>query len=291
MKPDKNIKLYGFKESLPMEIEVISLSKLYAQHRSMIIAPHRTGFYHIIWFQKKKATHVVDFKPMNLQADSMLFVGAGRVQAFDPAGVGDGKAIIFTERFFFASKTDLLFLKSTPLFDHLRDGPVLRLAPPSCAPIISTFEAIERELQNPVDSRQQAILKNLLHNLLLLAEREIHHQGLPDAQKGPDLDYTLLFRDLLDQQFREVKSVSRYARQIHVSEKRLNQATSRIFGRTPKQLIDDRVLLEAKRLLVHSERAIKDVALTLGFSEPTNFIKYFRKHVKLTPMEFREKYL
>jgi len=291
MKSEKKIKVYGFKESLPVEIEVVSLSKLYAQHRSIIIAPHRTRFYHIIWFQKREVTHVVDFKPVKIKADSLLFVGADRVQAFDPVGVGDGKAIIFTESFFFASKADLFFLKSTPLFDHLLDGTALRLRSPSCAPIISTFEAIERELQNPIDSRQQAILKNLLHNLLLLAEREIRNQGLPDAKKGPDLDYTLLFRDVLDKQFREVKSVSRYARQIHVSEKRLNQATSQILGRTPKQLIDDRVMLEAKRLLVHSERAIKDIAFDLGFSEPTNFIKYFRKHSKLTPTEFREKYL
>ncbi|MBI3241267.1 MAG: AraC family transcriptional regulator [Chloroflexi bacterium] len=285
------IKLYSFKESLPLEIEVVPLSKLYAQHRDKATIPHRTHFYHIIWYQTGAATHLVDFKPVEIKASSLLFVCANRVQAFDPLGACDGKEIVFTESFFSATEADRLFLKSTVLFDPLLDVPALRLEPLSCAPITSMFEAIEAESQNPVDGHQHVILKNLLHNLLLMAEREIHKQGLPEIKKGADFDYTLLFRDALDQQFRELKSVGGYARQIHVSEKRLTQATAQILGRTPKQLIDDRVLLEAKRLLVHSERAIKDIAFELGFNEPTNFIKYFRKHSKITPTEFREKYL
>lgn len=291
MATQPKIELYSFKESLPLEIEIVPLSKLYAHHKSKVIIPHRTNFYHVIWYQKGRATHVVDFKPVDIKANSLLFVAADRVQAFDPSGACEGKEIVFTESFFCASEADRLFLKSAALFDYLLDVPALRLEPPSCAPITSMFEAIEAESQNPVDSRQHAILKNLLHNLLLLAEREIHKQGLPEIKKGADFDYTLLFRDALDQQFRELKLVSGYARQIHVSEKRLTQATAQILGRTPKQLIDDRVLLEAKRLLVHSERAIKDIAFELGFNEPTNFIKYFRKHSKITPTEFREKYL
>jgi len=71
----------------------------------------------------------------------------------------------------------------------------------------------------------------------------------------------------------------------------LNQATSKVLDKSPKELIDDRILLEAKRLLVYGNKSIKEIAFQLGFEEPTNFIKYFRKHIDKTPMEFREKYL
>ena len=78
---------------------------------------------------------------------------------------------------------------------------------------------------------------------------------------------------------------------MNVSEKRLTNATARTFGKSPKTIIDERVTLEAKRLLIHTNLSIKEVGYDLGFEEPTNFIKYFRKHNNKTPIEFRESYL
>ena len=79
-----------------------------------------------------------------------------------------------------------------------------------------------------------------------------------------------------------------YCEKLFVTEKRLNKATTQILGKTPKQMIDERLLLEAKRLLVHETHTIKEIAYELGFDEPTNFIKYFRKHTQKSPTEFRE---
>ncbi|WP_459640649.1 helix-turn-helix domain-containing protein [Flavobacterium sp. CGRL2] len=61
-----------------------------------------------------------------------------------------------------------------------------------------------------------------------------------------------------------------------------------MLGKTPKEIIDDRVMLEAKRLLAHTNENVKEISYELGFEEPTNFIKYFRKHSNSTPVEFRE---
>lgn len=78
---------------------------------------------------------------------------------------------------------------------------------------------------------------------------------------------------------------------MNVSEKRLNQATTKTMGKSPKTIIDERVLLEAKRLLIHTTLSVKEIGYNLGFEEPTNFIKYFRKHTQKTPIVFRERYL
>ena len=112
-----------------------------------------------------------------------------------------------------------------------------------------------------------------------------------EIRKGADFEQTLAFRDLLELHFSGKKKVSYYAGRLHLSEKRLGQATTKITGKKPKEMIDDRVLLEAKRLLVHGNQSIKEIGYQLGFDEPTNFIKYFRKHIKMTPLEFRESYL
>ena len=135
------------------------------------------------------------------------------------------------------------------------------------------------------------LLKNLVQHFLLRAEREKRKSGYEDIKKGPDLDYILLFRDLLEQYFTQSKNVSYYAERLHISEKRLGQATRNILGKTPKVLIDERVLLEAKRRLVHEHQSIKELGYSLGFEEPTNFVKFFKKHTLLTPLEFRESQL
>ena len=86
------------------------------------------------------------------------------------------------------------------------------------------------------------------------------------------------------------KRVGFYCQELNITPKRLNKATSNIFGKTPKNIIDERVLLESKRLLAHTSESIKEISFSLGFEELTNFIKYFKKHTKKTPVEFREEF-
>ncbi|MFT5253801.1 MAG: AraC family transcriptional activator of pobA, partial [Flavobacteriales bacterium] len=104
-----------------------------------------------------------------------------------------------------------------------------------------------------------------------------------------ELDYVLLFKDILEKKYKSQKQVHYYAKEIIVSAKRLNLATSKVLGKSPKGIIDYRVMLEAKRLMAHTNESVKEIAFNLGFEEPTNFIKFFKKHALTTPIEFREK--
>ena len=128
----------------------------------------------------------------------------------------------------------------------------------------------------------------MVQNFLLLAEREKRRRGFTELKKGADLDYTLLFRDLLESNYSKLKSVNDYSAIICISEKRLGQATAKILGKTPKEIINDRILLEAKRLLVYTNLSIKEIGQELGFDDPAYFIRYFRKSTETTPVEFRE---
>ena len=73
-----------------------------------------------------------------------------------------------------------------------------------------------------------------------------------------------------------------------ITARRLQQAVAESVGKTPKQLIDDRLLLEAKRLLVYTNHSIKEIGFQLGFEEPTNFSRFFRKQAGHSPAEFRK---
>jgi len=277
-----------FKQGLPLEIEVMPIAETILKNKPGISTPHRAEFYHIFWIQKGIAEYYIDFEPLKIKSNSFLFINKDRVQAKDNKSKHDGKLLLFTDNFFAKSAEDTKYLHGSILFNDLLDIPVIDVT--GLPSLQITFKEIERELSGEKDGYQYNILKNLLHNLLLGAERERRKQGFKEIAKGADLDYTILFRDLLHTKFKTVKSVRGYAFQMNVTEKRLNNATVKTLGTTPKTMIDQRVMLEAKRLLIHTNLSIKEIGYELGFEEPTNFIKYFRKHTQKTPIEFREYY-
>lgn len=274
-----------FKQGLPQEIEVVPIAETILKNKPGISSPHRAEFYHIFWIQKGKAEYYIDFQLVKIKADSFLFINKDKVQAKDNKSRHDGKLLLFTDNFFAKSEEDTKYLHNTILFNDLLDVPVIDVSATPALPVI--FTEIERELSESKDAFQYDILQNLLHNLLLIAERERRRQGFKEIIKGADLDYIILFRDLLNSKFKTLKSVSGYAALMNVSEKRLTNATVKTLDTTPKAMIDERILLEAKRLLVHTNLSIKELGYELGFEEPTNFIKYFRKHTDKTPIEFK----
>lgn len=278
---------YEFKAGLPVEFEIIPLEKLYSNHADMLTTPHRTGFYHILWFLKGTPVHWVDFAPIQVQPGTLLFLNKDRVQRFDVHANAEGYAILFTGDFF---SQDLKYLHSNILFNDLMKVAMIHL-PNDTRPFSELVALMQWELTHPKDPGQPNMLHNLLHNFLLYAERAYRQQTFTELKKNADLDYLLLFREMLEKHYPSEKQVQFYARELLVTEKRLNTATAKTVGKTPKEMIDDRVMLEAKRLLAHTQDTIKEIGYTLGYDEPTNFIKYFKKHNGHTPVEFREQFL
>ena len=285
------IKKLKFKLNADLQIEVLSLQTLTNTKKELLVNPHRTNFYHVFLFENCQPTHFVDFEPINVEPYSLLFIGKDRVHQFDQLLMYQGQLLVFTEDFFCTTENDTKFLKSSILFNDLADYPTITLNKTDFEKYTNICDNITDELNLPSDNLKHILLKNLLHNFLLLAEREKRKQGFTEFKKGADLDYTLLFRDLLETNYTKLKSVNDYAQLIFISEKRLGQATSKILGKSPKEIINDRILLEAKRLLVHTHLSIKEVGQELGFEDPAYFVRYFKKNTEATPVEFREKYL
>ena len=278
---------YDFKTGLPQEFEIVDIETLLNEFKDELTTTHRTDFYHIIWFQEGYPTHLVDFNPIKIKPNTLLFLNKDIVQQFDSKTKIIGKAILFTDNFFCKTETDTKFLRNNILFNDLFSISQIQ-AHNQTKLFADLFQQMTDELQNNKDNSQADILQNLLHNFLLHSEREKRKQNFTEIKKSVDLDYVMLFKDLLETNYKSHKQVNYYAKQIIITEKRLNQATTKVLGKTSKEIIDDRVLLEAKRILAHTTESVKEIAYHLGFEEPTNFIKYFKKHSSITPVEFRE---
>ncbi len=286
MKTD--IKKYDFKAGLPQEFEIVDIAELYKDFKDTLTTTHRTGFYHIIWFQQGSPTHLVDFNPIKIKPNTLLFLNKDTVQRFDGKSKFRGKAILFTDSFFCKTETDTKFLRNSILFNDLFSVSQIQVNKQAKL-FADLLQQMTDELQKNKDNSQAYILQNLLHNFLLQAERERRKQNFTEVKKGAELDYVMLFKDLLETEYKSQKQVNYYAKEIIITEKRLNQSTTKVLGKTPKEIIDQRIMLEAKRILAYTTESVKEISYDLGFEEPTNFIKYFKKHTNLTPTEFREK--
>lgn len=283
------IKKYPFKDGLNLEFEILDLQQVLSSKKDMMTVPHRAQFYHILWIEKGKGTHLVDFNPIKIEDNTILFVPQNSVNMYDKDCIYQGKAILFTNNFFSKNNQDVHFLNSSMLFSDLYDIAKIKLNP-HISDLQIFLNAMETEYQRSPDNAQYHILHNMLHVFLLHAQREMKRQGFEELKPSQNLDYLLQFKELLEKTFRKDKSVSKYASELYISEKKLHKATTTLLDKTPKQIIDERILLETKRLLVHSNQSIKEIAYDLGYGEPTNFVKYFKKHTNSTPSEFREQY-
>lgn len=282
-----NIVKYEFKSGLSLEFEVLSMKEMFSKSRAMLTRVHRTNFYHILWFTEGNPMHTVDFIPVQMHPESILFLKKDAVHQFDTHTAFDGYAILFTENFFCSNQDDFHYLQSgSILFNDLFGLSKIALENDSAA-FKTVFAQMQHELLNIKDDYQEPLLRMLLRQLLYLAERNKKRQGPISTKKDLNFDYVLKFKNFIDEQFVSQKQVSYYAQLCNITEKRLNTATTAILGKAPKILISDRVMLEAKRLLVHGNDSVKEVGFSLGFDEPTNFIKYFKKHSGITPLEFR----
>ena len=112
-----------------------------------------------------------------------------------------------------------------------------------------------------------------------------------NLKRSDKLNKFLDFKSLLEIHFNKSRNADFYAEKLNITYKHLNTICKSIIALTAKQFIDEYIILEAKRLLVNSEIKSTELAYFLGFEEPTNFVKYFKKHTKFTPNQFKKDYV
>ncbi len=128
----------------------------------------------------------------------------------------------------------------------------------------------------------RGVLVSLLRALVLRIDRYVGAGDIPPTEL--QRFFAILERDCLT-----TRHVTHYAKAAGFSARRLGELLYAHTGRSTKQVIDERVVLEHKRLLAHTELSVKELAERTGFPEPTNLIKFFRHHTGTTPLEFRRK--
>lgn len=258
------------------------------QHDHLILAPHKHNFYVSVLFTKGLGTHEIEFVTYPIKPGSIFMLSPGQVHNWVVSKDIGGFIFFHTKEFY-----DLNFtyekIDKFPFYCSLRNSPLINLK----SPVGSKIEPLYKEIVE--EYRQERLWKfqrlaSLLNILYISVSREYLPVKTLKKQNASYLARVKRLENLIDKHYKHVKSPTQYAEMMFISEKHLNRMCKETLNKTVSDLIAERIILEAKRLLVHSSISVGEIITELGYADHPYFFRFFKKKTSMTPLEFMNKH-
>jgi AraC-like DNA-binding protein len=263
----------------PFGIEVMSFRQVRAiTAPAMLAAPQRLEFHVLQVVEHGTGHQTADFRQYPLRPGSVLWIRPGQVHQMDGIGQVDGTLVLFLPDFL--TPGTLAAGLATDPFAVSGWDPDLRRDTLTMLALEHLRAEYAGSAGDPLAERVE-LLRQLLTVLILRITPR------PDPPPRPPGDAFSVFRQAVERDFSSSRQVSDYACRLGYSARTLSRATLAATGGGAKEFIDARVLLEAKRLLAHSDLSVMQCARQLGFQDAANFSKFFEQRASLTPGAFR----
>jgi len=250
--------------------------------------PHRhDDFYEILFLTQGEGIHTIDFQHYAIQPNTIFFLSPGQIHELALSEDVQGYIILFTSSFYHFNKTDPHKLFELPFFYNLsQETPPIYLNNAECIQTLTNLfrEAISENKQYLSD-KDEAI--RALLDLILIQCKRIYPLSQQDEKTNKGKIMVKRFKQLIEEKCKENLSVKDYANLLAISPNYLSETVKSVTGRTSTDLINDRMILEIKRLLKHTDMGISEIAYSLNFADQSYFSKYFKKLTGVSPLEFR----
>lgn len=274
-------------------VECVPLSRLYARGSPANWSRLQILRFHIwLVITSGQHRHLVDFHRLHGRAGSVLHIGPGQLHQWDWSGQRQGYALLLGP----AALSDASRrLPGTALPGlEVQEWPAsIELSPGDAARIASWCEQIAQLSTQPDSPALRAMSWHLamvaLHDLRACDHR-LGAAVVVERARAQDLARLRQFKVLIERSFKVTRAARDYARGMDLSVRTLDRLCQATTGRSAKELIDERVTLEAQRLLAHADTSLEEIADELGFSEATNFVKFFTRRAQQTPGAFRRRF-
>lgn len=266
---------------------VIKKLEAFAGSINIIKKPHRANFLEIILITGGSGNICIDSHKYSVESSTLFASSNGPVKKFEFCSNITGYAVFFTPEFLYKYPEDLQWINSLTLFDPDSDFNPVKVADEIYADMLNIINKIDIELHSSSGFAREEILFNALKTLIILSERIKRSQISAGYRQGTNATIVYEFKNLLEENFNNRRMVSFYADNLNITPRKLNKIISEYYGKSAKQIIEERVLLEVKRLIIHTEKNIKEIGHYLGFNDPTNFNKFFKRYTNTTPADFR----
>jgi AraC-like DNA-binding protein len=243
---------------------------------------HRHEYFFVLALEKGKGEHMIDFTPYPVTDHTVFFLRPGQVHQLTLKAGSTGYLMEFKNDFY--SPRDKI---SYQLLSKASNKNLCQLESKRFKKIFSILTDIFQEYSDKAERYPEAIKANLdIFFIELVRQR----RNLQDQSKSGDLHAQKIleeFLELLEAHFLTDKQVSFYTDNLHLSPYQLNAITKALLGKTSSELINEQVILEAKRQLLATSNTINQIADHLGYEDVSYFIRFFKKHTGHSPAAFR----
>lgn len=268
-------------------IKLRSLCEHEKGYKHFPVQQHRIDCFGFVLLSKGSGKLLIDEICYQLSANMIIPLIKGQSHQFQYTEPAEGYIVLFQEALFQQHTNDSKWLLHLHFFDRYSVPILLQLSEYHCDEVLKMYHLLKSEVKKTNEFGSLEIISNLLKAMLFKLERIKRSNGI--IQKEENYDYSIFidFRNKLEQHFKKTRSVKTYAEAVFVSEGRLNQIVREYTGKRAKQVIDERIVLEIKKMLLHSNFTIRQISSELNFSDPTNLIKFFKRITEMTPLAFK----
>ena len=243
--------------------------------------PHKHDeYYELIFLSQGEGFHCIESEKYMVLTPDFYLLKPGQLHYWQFTSIPKGFVIIFNDNEFNAVNENVLI----DLIRKLTD--ITRLKIQSDKYPIHLLEEIYNEFQNNTQYSKEIIhglLKALFGKLLQIKDENPHNQ----TQLQPIFEKFLM---LLVRECPRLHKVNEFANLLNITPQNLNSICRKQTGKSASEIITNQLLLEAKRYILHTDNTINEIADILSFTDASNFVKFFKKHENITPIQFRDKY-
>jgi AraC-like DNA-binding protein len=277
----------------PQPIEGFSISRVHHSHSSGVVMhkikhPHRHAGYSISLLLSGEIRQYIDFEKYTVKAPAVILLSPEQVHQHAEETANETVMLSFDKEFMLAE------VQGSPMcWPCIFNKRVIPLTEAQMQEMMSYAGLIMKEYGN-IQPLRESMIRTLLNALITACARLPQHNMAFMQTDTVQNRMVRHFNELSDQHFRIKAQVAHYADMMYVTPGHLNDTIKSALGKTAKQVIDEKRILEAKRLLFWGELSVKEIAWELSFEDDAYFNRFFKKHTGQTPVMFqrsiREKY-
>ncbi len=253
--------------------------------------PHRHNYYTVIWSFTATGKHIIDFKDYEILPNHIFFVSPEQVHQIITNPNPTGYVILFTPEFLEQNSIRADFISNLKLFHNSDETPPLPLNEQMANTLRLFVTKMESEFHSESEMRFETIGAYLK---LFLIECNGHCSLTPQANtQFVEVGKSLVrnFKEIVETHFKTWHQVKDYAEKLHVSPNYLNEIIKSSVNVSAKEFIQNRLMLEAKRMIVFTDKSSKEIGFDLGFDDPSHFSKFIKGKLGQSLMEFRSTHL
>lgn len=273
-------------ENENISFRISKMEDIYTERNGVVDEPHRHNYYTVLIINQAKGKHKIDFNIYNLSDKQIFFVAPGQVHQIIEEEKSYGYVMTFSNQFLLENSIPISFIDSLNLFQNYGQSPPLVPSKDQ----FGTIEDFTKSIYKLYESQEKMKILSIGSFLKLLLIECNNICSIYPIESELDISGNNLirsFKKYVDNNYKKEHSTSFYAKELHITPDYLNRIIKSNIGKTAKEYIQSRIIIEAKRLLYFTNLSNKEIGYELGFNEPANFSAFFKKETQLSPSNFK----